>query len=268
MKKSIYKPLGSAIIDEINIIEGVGKTSFTAFPIGYPYIEVIIDSGVSIEKEHRKKQIYSYLCGQFVSPFKWRTHSHINKMVAVQIHPWALKLIFNQSSCHFQDSQIPLHLVDSHLAKQLEDAISKTIKNEQLFLEIENIFHKCACYQPIDKRVIAAWLYIVQNKGDVKIVELATHVSLSQRRLQQLFKTYFGIGAKKYSKIVRTQYYIYQLLTGSINHKQIPLVYFDQAHFIHELKSHTGMTPRKCHQFFNSTPNKREYLKWNIFNKY
>ena len=70
---------------------------------------------------------------------------------------------------------------------------------------------------------------------------------LSRKQFEREFKTFVGMGPKRYTHIVRLQkaFLQHQKSTG-INHAQIALAsgYADQSHYIREFKKHCGYTPK------------------------
>ncbi len=78
------------------------------------------------------------------------------------------------------------------------------------------------------------------------ITVLADHIGLSQRHLLRVFEASVGLSPKQYARIIRFQQLLHKLHLAHTPHWQELLgasEYFDQAHFIHDFRLFTGMTP-------------------------
>ncbi len=78
------------------------------------------------------------------------------------------------------------------------------------------------------------------------ITHLADHIGLSQRHLLRVFEASVGLSHKQFTGIIRFQQILHKLQRASTPHWQALLgesEYFDQAHFIHDFRRFTGMTP-------------------------
>jgi AraC-like DNA-binding protein len=67
-----------------------------------------------------------------------------------------------------------------------------------------------------------------------------SEILFSGKTADRYFKRYFGMSRKKISSIIRFQNSLKMLAKG---HPSVPDGYFDQAHFIKDFKTFSGMTP-------------------------
>lgn len=82
---------------------------------------------------------------------------------------------------------------------------------------------------------------IEQSNGTIPIRELSEEFSLSLKTIERKFNRHLGMPPKKYSRIVRfTNHYMKDRDPESIDGK---LDFYDQAHFIREVKKFTGLSP-------------------------
>lgn len=92
---------------------------------------------------------------------------------------------------------------------------------------------------------------IYQKHGFVNIDQLAQKSYLSPSHLRKRFNEEVGMSPKEYSKIVRINY-ISGILSQStavhLTELTYQLGYFDQAHFINDFKSVTGVSPGRFNQ--------------------
>ena len=76
--------------------------------------------------------------------------------------------------------------------------------------------------------------------------ELADQASLSQRRFIQLFRNEVGLTPKLFSRVIRFQH-VLAALEKIINPDWLEIAltagYFDQAHFIHDFREFSDLTP-------------------------
>lgn len=87
---------------------------------------------------------------------------------------------------------------------------------------------------------------IVRSKGSVGIADLANRFNVSIKTIERKFKAKLGVSPKKYSRIVRL-FHSLKIPKESTNLTWVALDngFYDQAHFIKEVKQFTGMTPKE-----------------------
>ena len=93
---------------------------------------------------------------------------------------------------------------------------------------------------------------IHHKKGKVEIANLLSSFQLNYKRLERLFKKYVGISPKAYCRIVRfnaTLFYHSKHPEDNLTQLAYSAGYFDQMHFIKEVKHFTQLTPKA---FFNN----------------
>ncbi len=93
----------------------------------------------------------------------------------------------------------------------------------------------------IDKRIKKLFDIVELNEGNESVSSIANHIGLSARQIQRKMNALLGIGVKEYSQIVRLR----KTLRRVKYDKNDFFPYFDQSHFIRELKEHTGYTPER-----------------------
>lgn len=97
-----------------------------------------------------------------------------------------------------------------------------------------------------DRRANTIARYILAEGGATSVRSLSDRFVLTERTLQRLFKNNVGISPKHFCKLARFQKAV-TTLTRTHPDRLSPLAYnlgyFDQAHFIHEVKQLSGKTP-------------------------
>ncbi|EQA43198.1 DNA-binding helix-turn-helix protein [Leptospira broomii serovar Hurstbridge str. 5399] len=87
-------------------------------------------------------------------------------------------------------------------------------------------------------------------KGDLRIGELLKGLPISRDSYEKKFRRIIGTTPKQFSEIVRMRNLIDQYSPNiSLTETAYQAGYYDQAHFIKEFKSFTGLTPK---EFFKS----------------
>ncbi|PAV30090.1 AraC family transcriptional regulator [Virgibacillus profundi] len=85
---------------------------------------------------------------------------------------------------------------------------------------------------------------------ELKIADINEQINLSPRRFIQVFKNEVGLTPKQFSRIQRFQK-VLQIIKGreQVNWTDIAFDcgYYDQAHFIHDFKSYSGLSPKSYH---------------------
>jgi len=95
-----------------------------------------------------------------------------------------------------------------------------------------------------DTLVSAAVSLVILSKGRMSIRDVAEKVCISQGRLEKRFRAIVGATPKKFASIVRFRYILEQAGSApDLTQLALDSGYFDQAHFIHDFRSFTGISP-------------------------
>ena len=81
-------------------------------------------------------------------------------------------------------------------------------------------------------------------KGDINAKEVSEQVFWTNRQINRYLNKYLGISLKQYLNIQKVYQSYIQIREGRFFPEEN---YFDQAHFIREVKKHTGKTPSQLH---------------------
>ena len=81
--------------------------------------------------------------------------------------------------------------------------------------------------------------------GSLTVDELSKQTYWNSRQINRYFKSKFGLTLKAYSNILRCASSYTDIRGGELFPKQD---FYDQAHFIKEIKKHTGFKPKELHQ--------------------
>jgi AraC-like DNA-binding protein len=91
---------------------------------------------------------------------------------------------------------------------------------------------------------VAAALAAIEDNPSIRMADIRDLVGMSTKRVIALFRAEVGLSPKAYARIRRFQAALRLLGTGPAGARVAADVgYFDQAHFVREFRSFTGMTP-------------------------
>ncbi|HZC90716.1 MAG TPA: helix-turn-helix transcriptional regulator [Mycobacterium sp.] len=92
---------------------------------------------------------------------------------------------------------------------------------------------------------VAAAMAAIEDDPSIRMADIRDLVGVSTKRLIALFRAEVGLSPKAYARIRRLQAALRLLSAGSLGGARIAadVGYFDQAHFVREFQSFTGMTP-------------------------
>ncbi|GAB4056351.1 helix-turn-helix domain-containing protein [Spirosoma litoris] len=171
-----------------------------------------------------------------------------------------LLVIFNEggASALFKE---PLHelfgtsatldeLMPRQIVSEVEERLAEAKTNQQRVTIVEQFLVARLQETPTDWLVRQAIQQIQLANGTVRISELLANLPISQDPFEKRFRRIVGTSPKQFSKIVRLRSVINQYASAqSLTEMAYQAGYFDQAHFIKDFRSFTGLTP---HLFFQS----------------
>lgn len=95
--------------------------------------------------------------------------------------------------------------------------------------------------ESIDKRKLILFELLQQTSGNIHVEILAEHCCWSSRQINRYFNMQMGMPLKSYSNILKCYASYNEIKAGRLNPD---LGYYDQSHFIREIRKHTGTTPK------------------------
>ncbi len=96
-----------------------------------------------------------------------------------------------------------------------------------------------------DYRMQNLFNLLFTSNGSLTVDELSKQTFWSSRQINRYFKNKFGITLKAYANILRCASSYLDIRDGNLFPRQ---EYYDQAHFIKEIKRHTGYKPKELHK--------------------
>lgn len=158
---------------------------------------------------------------------------------AIRFKLLALEYIFRKEIKSILNSIVPLPFsfwnIDQYKTNEFEKFASDISKHLENSIKHLN---------PIDSRKLKLFNFVYQQKMK-SVAEISNQVFWSSRQINRYFQTQFGITLKEFLNIVRCNATYQEISNGNLNPN---LDYFDQAHFIKEIKKYTGVTPKELNQ--------------------
>jgi len=97
---------------------------------------------------------------------------------------------------------------------------------------------------PTDDRIITSIRQVIHTNQHKTVGQLADAFNLSPRQFDRRFKEFAGFSPKSYLRLIRFQDAIKQYGSDkSLTQIALECGYYDQSHFIHDVKTFTGYHP-------------------------
>lgn len=175
------------------------------------------------------------------------------QIVGIQIYAWAIADVLGQTCVPNQPLAVnePRWQRFAHNVRQwsrytdlaaLLDHVHAGLIEQVLSTQIQSILHPSG-----------SLLY--QQMGNVPIVQLAQHQSLSLSQFERQFRQITGVTPKQLARLIRFEEVRNRLMDRplqSISELAIDVGYSDQAHLSHEFRYFAGYTPRQFCQQVNA----------------
>ncbi|WP_103070880.1 helix-turn-helix domain-containing protein [Aquimarina sediminis] len=97
----------------------------------------------------------------------------------------------------------------------------------------------------IDQRKFVLFQTLYKLKGEISVRELSEKVCWNSRQINRYFNNQFGFSLKTFCNILKCNATFNQIANGQLFPEN---EYYDQSHFIKEVKKYTGTTPKGLFQ--------------------
>ncbi|WP_353779994.1 AraC family transcriptional regulator [Winogradskyella sp. 3972H.M.0a.05] len=185
--------------------------------------------------------------------------AHCEEMMVVVFKPGAGYPLTHKPAHTFTNTVVPAKDVFGDSVLKLLEQLKEPTTPEEKFQEIEhwleNQFKKDDFYTDIIEYAIHE---IQTSSSQINISKLAERSGYSQKQFIELFKKYVGITPKQFHRITRFN----EILAAVENKEKISWAriasecgYFDQAHFIKDFQSFSGLNPSKYLSDIGDYPN-------------
>ncbi len=168
------------------------------------------------------------------------SYSENTEVFGIRFKPLSIDGLFKFNIKEFLDGSQNVMLKDFDLNEQiLTDSLNGF--PEFLVNYLDKQFLQLISKSKSDRRLKKCFELIDSSVGNITVDEISKTIGLSSRQLHRLVNNMIGIGIKDYSKIVRFK----KTLRDVKNNKSDYFHYYDQSHYIREIKQFTGLTPEK-----------------------
>jgi len=229
----------------------------------------IADSCVEIVFHYRAAFDELVTVGQ---PRNWRSGIHFQAdrytrfqtdqsfgIFGAYIYPFAIPWLFKIPSGETSNEMVDLHSFLGPEGRELEEKIMTAPDNVKRADILSAFLEKRFLNARLKDNTIAVAIKQVIHSGAVyTIPQLADHFNLSTRQFDRKFKEYAGFSPKMYLRLVRLNQAIKQQGSNkSLTQIAYECGYYDQSHFIHDVKAFTGYHPGF---YFSGKAEGTEYL--------
>lgn len=161
------------------------------------------------------------------------------KFFAIRFKLIAIEYIFQKEIKSILDEIVNLHFSFWNIDKFKSDEF------ERFATEItSNLDTSIKHLKQIDDRKLKLFDLVYEQKTKT-VAEISSKVFWSSRQINRYFQTQFGVTLKEFLNIVRCNATYEEISNGILNPNSD---YFDQAHFIKEIRKYTGATPKVLNQ--------------------
>lgn len=162
------------------------------------------------------------------------------EVIGIRFKPMAIGTLLRFSVKDFLNKTQDVILSDFNINQQLIVDNQKTF-SLLLINHFNNAFYSKLNPNKGDQRIKKCFELINDSSGALGVDFISNKVGLSTRQLRRVVNSMLGIGLKDYSNIVRLKHSLQAVKVD----KKAYLYYYDQSHFIRQIKHYTGRTPEK-----------------------
>ena len=181
------------------------------------------------------------------------------EMVVVVFKPGAGYPLTHQSAANFTDKVIPASEIFGEPILNLHHHLGAVTTPEDKFMVIENWLVGQFKQDDFYTKIIRYAINEIENApSSIDISKLADKSGYSHKQFIQLFKKYVGITPKQFHRITRFN----EILSAVESQEKIEWTfiaadcgYFDQAHFIKDFQSFSGLNPSQYLTDIGNYPN-------------
>ncbi len=167
------------------------------------------------------------------------------KILGAHVKPYCLAY-FTKQSIRKLPWLINTHSLFPNAAHHFQKRVDGCSNTEEMFDEVERIFLDTILIR--DLSLITSTVELIENNsGNIDISTLPKIFGVTDRTIRNQFYDCVGCSPKEFIRLVKLRHVAYQMkhsqksLTDIAHDNQ----YFDQSHFIHEVKNITGRTPNQ-----------------------
>lgn len=207
-----------------------------------------------------------YVFGQKTKSVYYEFNSGQLDVFGAKLRPGAMMELFGVSPEDLTDTLAPIQTLMGAKMHGLEEQIALASDAPSRIRCLEQYMQEARREKGDRAKLLEAILsHITRLRGDISVKDLALHFQLGYKRLERLFKSYIGLTPKQFCRIIRfnaTLYYQKQQRVVNLTDLAYTAGYFDQMHFIKEVKSITDLPPSRFYKYVGQeiTPLHRRHI--------
>lgn len=199
--------------------------------------------------------------GNFVTGITTGIYSYTisgrGKLYGTLFKPGGFFPFFKKSVSNITDQEFPASAILVGLDHLINERVMTAATDEEAIKIVESMLRKISHIKDSNTELIAKIITYAADNPNISVQLLAREFHLSERRLQEIFQTYVGVGYKWISMRQRLQQAM-NIATKSINKSNWTEVaqalhYTDQSHFINDFRRIIGMTPANYHKLLKQS---------------
>lgn len=190
-----------------------------------------------------------FLSGYFLKAVKTKLTGNYYCLMVI-FTPLGAGRLFKIPQKEYLDQFVPLENI---IGKPATLIITEQLRNSQnqyqLIHGIETIIIDLLA-DAAEKNIVCnnAISLILKEKGNIRIDTLTSRLNISSRQLDRSFEQHLGVSPKQYTRMTRLHNAYLMLMHHpeySVFDILFQLGYYDQAHFIRDLKKYSNVTPQQ-----------------------
>ncbi|WP_419701870.1 DUF6597 domain-containing transcriptional factor [Mucilaginibacter sp. NFX135] len=189
----------------------------------------------------------SFVYGQLTQYKDLLSTGELNILVVV-FQSYGLYALSGIAAVDLNDGLIKLNELFKREGSDLEDQVLNETGIRNKIEHIESfVSKKLAGVQCPDKIITGALKLIDSHKGNISVSQLLNILPITEKQLERRFNHYIGISPKRFTAIMKLQYFLKNLQRQSSDTKIADVAYengyYDQAHLNNYFKKNIGITP-------------------------
>jgi AraC-like DNA-binding protein len=144
-----------------------------------------------------------------------------------------------------EDAYVGIDEVWGSDGRDLHERLIETSSTEARFQILEEFLLSRPGLSTDREPGVAAAMSAIEDNPSVRMADIQDLVGMPTKRLIALFRAEVGLSPKTYARVRRLQAALRLLGAGPVGGAQVAaeVGYFDQAHFVRDFQSFTGITP-------------------------
>lgn len=172
----------------------------------------------------------------------FKLNNNIDYM-GVRLKPSIFFLLFNIGADKIMDNEIPFYEIEKEI--NLDNIL--TLKNTDERLEYLKEYLIKKAKDKTNLRFLEVVEELYKNPKEQNVMNIAEKFGYNERHLYRVFKTNYGVSPKVLLNILRLHLCLTLILEEGKELIEVACIcgFYDQSHFIREMKKYTGFSPVK-----------------------